>query len=94
MGSQTDLRTATDFHVSHAASLVATGGIWWAKPTQARNQLGSPGGAKSSLRGAHIFLIGPGLDLPMHLRLDCIVTSMGQKSFSMAEVDVMYEGEW
>jgi len=32
--NQIDRGTAIDFHVSHMASPVATGEIWWAKPTQ------------------------------------------------------------
>jgi len=31
VGNQIDRGTAIDFHVSHTASPVATGGIWWAK---------------------------------------------------------------
>jgi len=32
LGNQIDRGIAIDFHVSHTASPVATGGIWWAKP--------------------------------------------------------------
>jgi len=32
LGNQIDHGTAIDFHVSHTASPVVTGGIWWAKP--------------------------------------------------------------
>jgi len=32
LGNQIDRANAIDFHVSHMASPVATGGIWWAKP--------------------------------------------------------------
>jgi len=32
VGNQIDRGTAIDFHVSHTASPVATGRIWWAKP--------------------------------------------------------------
>jgi len=38
LGNQIDCGTAIDFHVSHAASPVATGGIWWAKTTQIMHQ--------------------------------------------------------
>jgi len=38
LGNQIDRGTAVDFHVSHTASTVATGGIWWAKPTQTMHQ--------------------------------------------------------
>jgi len=36
--NHTDRGTAIDFRVSHTASPVATGGIWWAKPTQTMHQ--------------------------------------------------------
>jgi len=38
LGNQIDRGTAIDFHVSHTASPVATGKIWWAKPTQTMHQ--------------------------------------------------------
>jgi len=39
LGNQIDCGTTIDFHVSHTASPVATGGIWWAEPTQPKHQL-------------------------------------------------------
>jgi len=38
LGNQIDRGTAIDFHVSHTASPVATGGIWWAHPPQTMHQ--------------------------------------------------------
>jgi len=38
LGNQSDCGTAIDFHVSHTASPVATGGNWWAKPIQTMHQ--------------------------------------------------------
>jgi len=42
LGNQIDRGTAIDFHVSHAASPVATAGIVWAKPTQNPNNAPRP----------------------------------------------------
>jgi len=38
LGNQIDRGTVIDFHVSNTASTVATGKIWWAKPTQTVHQ--------------------------------------------------------
>ena len=38
LGNQIDRGTAIDFHVSHTASPVATGGIRWAEATQTMHQ--------------------------------------------------------
>jgi len=38
LGNQIDRGTEIDFHVWHTASIVATGGIWWAKSTQTMHQ--------------------------------------------------------
>jgi len=38
LDNQIDRGTVIDFHVSRTASPVATGGIWWAKPTQIMHQ--------------------------------------------------------